>query len=103
MTMRMLMTVKIPNAEFNAALKNGSASKTINRILEDCAAEAVYFTEEEGCRGAILVVNVDKATDIPSLAEPWFISFNAAVRFQITMTPDDLRKSGIDDLGRKWS
>ena len=101
--MRMLMTVKIPNTDFNLALKNGTASKTISRILEECAAEAVYFTEEDGCRGAILVVNVDKPTDIPRLAEPWFLSFNASVRFQITMTPEELRKSGIDDLGRKWS
>lgn len=101
--MRMLMTVKIPNTEFNAALKNGSASKTMNRILEECGPEAVYFTEDEGLRGAILVVNVDDPSQIPRLAEPWFLSFNACVEFRIVMTPEDLRKSGLDDLGKKWS
>ena len=101
--MRMLMNVKIPNAEFNAAVKNGSASKIVNRIIEECAAEAVYFTEEQGCRACILIVNVEEPSKIPRLAEPWFLSFNAAVEFKIVMTPEELRKSGIDDLGRKWN
>jgi hypothetical protein len=100
--MRMLMIVKIPNSEFNAAVKSGSVGKILNRILEDCAPETVYFTEEDGCRGAVLSVNVEKASDVPRLAEPWFLSFNAQVHFQIAMTPEDLRKSGIEDLGRKW-
>ena len=100
--MRMLMNVKIPNLEFNAAVKNGSASKIMNRIIEECAAEAVYFTEEQGCRACILVVNVDEPSKIPRLAEPWFLSFNAAVEFKIVMTPEDLRKSGLEELGRKW-
>ena len=101
--MRMLMTVKIPNAEFNAAVKNGNVTKIMNRILEDCGPEAVYFTEEEGLRTALLVVNIDEPSKIPRFAEPWFLSFNASVEFKIAMTQEDLRKSGLDELGKKWS
>ena len=101
--MRMLMNVRIPNAEFNAAVKSGSADKIMNRIIEECAAEAVYFTEEQGCRACILVVNVNEPSQIPRLAEPWFLSFNAAVEFKIVMTPEDLRKSGLEELGKKWT
>lgn len=100
--MRMLMTVKMPNPEFNAAVKNGNASKIMNRILEDSSPEAVYFTEEEGHRCAILVVNIDDSSKIPRFAEPWFLNFNASVEFKIAMTPDDLKKSGLEELGRKW-
>lgn len=100
--MRMLMTVKMSTTEFNVAVKNGSASKTINNILEDCRAEAAYFTSEDGQRTAVLVVNLDDASSIPRLAEPWFLNFNASVDFKPVMTPDDLRKSGLDELGRKW-
>jgi len=100
--MRVLMTAKMQTAEFNAAVKSGNASKIMNRILEDCGPEAVYFTEEGGVRTAILVVNINDASQIPRLAEPWFLSFNATVEFKIAMTPEDLRKSGLDDLGRKW-
>jgi hypothetical protein len=28
--------------------------------------------------------------------------FNADVEFHIVMTPDDLRKSGLETLGKKW-
>ena len=101
--MRMLMTVKLPNTEFNAAVRYGSASTTLNRILEACAAEAVYFTEMQGQRAALLVVQVDEPSQIPRLAEPWFLAFNAAVEFKIAMTPEDLRKVGLEDLGRNWA
>jgi len=101
--MRMLMTVMLPNTEFNAAVRYGSASKTINRILEECAAECVYFTEMQGQRTALLVVNIDDPSQIPRLAEPWFLSFNAAVEFKVAMTPEDIRKAGLEQLGRSWT
>ena len=100
--MRMLMTVKMPNTEFNAAVRYGSASKVMNHILEVTAAEAVYFTEMQGQRTVLLVLNIDDPSQIPRLAEPWFLSFNAAVEFRVAMTPEDIRKAGLEDLGRNW-
>ena len=100
--MRMLMTVKLPNTEFNAAVRYGSASKTLSRILEESAAEAVYFTEIQGQRSVLLVVNIADPSQIPRYAEPWFLSFNAAVELNVAMTPEDIRKAGIEELGRSW-
>ena len=54
--MRMLITVRIPHEPFNTAVKTGTAGPTIGRILEDIQPEAVYFTEQNGTRGAILVL-----------------------------------------------
>ena len=42
--MRVLMNVRIPHAEFNAAVKDGSVGSKLNRILESIKPEAVYFT-----------------------------------------------------------
>lgn len=100
--MRMLMTVELPHEPFNTAVREGTVGPTLNRILEDLQPEAVYFTEQDGTRGAVLIVNVDKSSDIPALAEPWFLSFNADCRFRIAMTPDDLAAAGLDELGKKW-
>lgn len=100
--MRMLMTVKLSTADFNNSLKSGNASKIINRIIEESKAEAVYFTAEDGCRTAMMVVNFDDPSAIPRFAEPWFLNFNASIDFKPVMTPDDLRKAALDDLGRKW-
>ena len=100
--MRMLMTVEVPHEPFNTAVREGTAGPTLQRILEDLQPEAVYFTEQDGTRGAVLIVNVDNASQIPSLAEPWFLNFNADCRFRIAMTPEDLAAAGLDELGKKW-
>ena len=100
--MRMLIHVKLPHEPFNTAVRNGSVGDTIQRILTEIKPEAVYFTEYEGRRGAILVVNVADSSKIPSLAEPWFLSFNADVEFHAAMNPEDLEKAGLDTIGKKW-
>jgi len=101
--MRMLMNVKIPHKTFNAAVKDGSAGAKIGKILDAIKPEAVYFSEQNGHRGAVLIVDVPDASKIPALAEPWFLTFEADVEFRIAMTPEDLKKSGIDGMGAKWS
>jgi hypothetical protein len=97
------MNVKIPHRPFNAAVKDGSVGPKLNRILEAIKPEAVYFTEQNGQRGAVLVVDMPDSSKIPALAEPWFLTFEADVEFRIAMTPEDLKKGGLDDLGKKWS
>ena len=100
--MRMLMLVKVPHEPFNAAVRKGTAGKTIQSILEEIKPEAAYFTEQDGTRGAILVVDVADPSKIPGLAEPFFLSFNADVEFRIVMSPEDLGKSGLESIGNKW-
>ena len=100
--MRMLMQVKIPNCKFNAAVKDGTISQKMQKILEDIKPEASYFTEYDGQRGAIFIVNVDNPSKVPMLAEPWFIIFDAEVHFHIVMSPEELGKAGLDALGKKW-
>ncbi len=101
--MRMLLKVKIPNEEFNKAVRDGSVGQKIRRILEDAKPEAVYFTENQGQRGALMIVDLAEPSKVPALAEPWFLAFNAEVEFHIVMTPEDLQKAGLEELGKKWS
>jgi hypothetical protein len=75
----------------------------MRRILDEMKPEAVYFSDYEGRRGAILIVNLDNPSKVPSFAEPWFITFNADCEFHVVMTPEDLAKAGLDELGKKWS
>jgi hypothetical protein len=99
----MLLHAKIPHKEFNAAIRDGSAEKKIKQILEETKAEAVYFTEYDGERGAILIININDPSEVPKFAEPWFLSFNADVQFHIVMTPEELGRARLEDLGKKWS
>jgi hypothetical protein len=45
---------------------------------------------------------MEDASRIPSLAEPFYLAFDADVRFHIVMSPEDLEKAGLDELGKKW-
>ena len=101
--MRMLMNVSMPHEPFNAAVRDGSAGKTLDRILKETRPEAVYFTERNGHRGAILIFDLAEPSKIPSVAEPWFLAFNADVEFRVVMTPEDLAKAGLEDVGKKWA
>ena len=101
--MRMLLNVKFPHAEFNQAVRDGTLGQKVRRILEDTKPEAVYFTEQNGQRAAILIIDLADPSKVPSFSEPWFLVFNADVEFHIAMTPEDLQKGGLEELGKKWS
>ena len=101
--MRMLMNVRIPHEPFNTLVKEGTAGEIIGRILADLKPESIYFTEQGGTRGAVAVINVDDPSRIPSFSEPFFLNFNADCEFRIAMSPEDLGKAGLDELGKKWS
>ncbi len=101
--MRMLLHARIPHEEFNAAVRDGSVERKMKQILEETKAEAVYFTEYDGRRGAIMIINLKDPSEVPKFAEPWFLSFNADVQFHIAMTPEELGRAGLEKLGEKWS
>ena len=100
--MRMIMNVSIPHEPFNTAVRQGTAGKMLQKILEAIKPQAAYFTEQNGHRGAVLIVDMKDASAIPALAEPWFLSFNADCNFRIAMTPEDLARSGLDQIAKGW-
>ncbi|WP_341319172.1 panthothenate synthetase [Paraburkholderia sp. IMGN_8] len=100
--MRMLLNIRIPHEPFNTFVREGTVGEVMARILEETKPEAAYFTEQNGARGAVLVVNLDDPSGIPALAEPWFLKFNADCEFRIAMVAEDLRKAGLENLGSKW-
>ena len=77
--MKMLMHVRFPLEPFNAAVRDGSAGQKLQKILEAIKPDATYFTAGNGQRGGTFVVNVDDPSDIPALAEPFFLTFDASV------------------------
>ena len=100
--MRMLMNVRIPHEPFNGAVRKGTVVQIMKRILEESKPEAVYFTEQNGTRGAMIIININDPSEIPFYAEPWFLNFNADCEFRIAMTPGDLERAGLDKIGKKW-
>lgn len=102
--MKMLLTVEFPNEPFNALVRSGKVGEIIGRILDTIKPETAYFTEQDdGKRGGIFVVNLQDSSDVPALAEPFFLKFQANCKFRILMSPDDLQKAGLEELGKKWA
>jgi len=101
--MKMLLTVEIPHEPFNSLVRSGKAGDILGRILDAIKPEAVYFTEQDGMRCRIYVINVDKPSDVPAFAEPFFLNFHANCKFRIVMSPEDLQKAGLEELGKQWA
>src|SRR6266513_945476 len=102
--MRFLLKVNIPVESGNAAAKAGKLGETIQRILVDLKPEAVYFTDNNGQRTAFIFLDMQDASQIPAIAEPWFLAFNASVEIHPVMVPDDLMKAGpaIEQAVKKY-
>ncbi len=90
------MHVKLPNRELDAFVKDGSGGQRIGRILEAARPEAVYFTEHDGRREAIMIVQVAGPSDLSRLAGPWLATFNDTLDSHIETSPDDFRKAATD-------
>ena len=103
--MRFLVKVNIPVEAGNAAAKAGKLGSTIQSILADLKPEAVYFTDDKGQRTGYLFLEMQDASQIPAIAEPWFLAFNASVEIHPVMVPDDLASAGsaIEAAAEKYS
>jgi hypothetical protein len=101
--MRMMMIASMPVESFNEAVKDGSTQAKMKKIMDQAKPEAAYFTALNGKRTAVLIVDLADPSKIPSLAEPWFLTFNASVDFYPVMVPQDLAAAGLDGIGKQWA
>jgi hypothetical protein len=94
----MMMRVSIPVEAGNAAVRTGALGSTIQKILAEIKPEASYFVEEDGKeedgkRTAYLFFDMTDSSQLPALAEPWFLAFNASLTVRPAMNPQDLAKA----------
>ena len=92
--MRTLIHISIPVESGNAAARAGTLGSTMQKILQEMKAEAAYFTTTPGGeRGGFIVCDLQDSSQIPAIAEPLFLAFNAKLWFHPVMTADDLAKA----------
>jgi uncharacterized protein DUF3303 len=92
--MRMMMQFSIPVEAGNEAARTGAFGASFQKILETLKPEAAYFTSgASGERGGIIVFDMKDASQIPAVAEPFFLAFNASVKFTPVMNAQDLAKA----------
>ena len=91
--MRMMMRVSIPVEAGNAAISNGTLGSTMQKILGEIKPEAAYFATENGERTGFIFFDMTDPSQIPAIAEPFFLAFNARVHLQPAMNLQDLAAS----------
>lgn len=90
--MRFLVKVSFPVEAGNAAAKK-DGFRVIQAILEQQKPEAAYFIADGGRRTGILIMDISDASDLPRIAEPWFLALNASIEATPAMIPEDLQKA----------
>jgi hypothetical protein len=91
--MRMMMRVSFPVEAGNAAIMNGKLGSTIQKILGEIKAEAAYFATNGGERTGYIFFDMTDSSQLPAVAEPFFLAFNARVDVQPAMNAQDLAAS----------
>jgi len=102
--MRCLLKVSIPVETGNVSMADGTLPNTIESILNEIKPEAAFFAEDNGKRTGFIFLDLKETSQIPALAEPWFLAFNAHVEFHPAMNLDDLKKAtpGIEKAVKKY-
>jgi len=98
-TMRTLLRVTCEVAASNKAIIDGTLAKVMKSTMEKIQPEASYFATNEGCRSGFMVFDLKDPSDIPSIAEPFFLSMNAKVEFSPVMNAEEMQK-GLEKFGK---
>lgn len=102
--MRTMLKVNMSTEAANELARQGRLGATIRSILDDLKPEAAYFTDDNGERTGFIVFDLKEPSQIPAVAEPWFLTLNAKVSFRPAMNADDLAKAvpGIEQAVKKF-
>ena len=103
--MRFLVKVNMPVEAGNRLAQGRKLGTTIPSILADLQPETAYFTDNNGQRSGFLFLDMQDASQIPAIVEPWFLAFNASIEIHPVMVPGDLAKAGsaIEAAVKKYS
>jgi len=102
--MRVFLKASMTVETGNQAIRSGKLPETIQAILDEQKPEAAYFIADNGKRTALLFLDIQDVSQLPALAEPWFLAFNATVEVTPAMNIADLAKAGpaIEKAVRKY-
>jgi hypothetical protein len=99
--MRMLLRVQMEVEAGNSAIKDGSFGEILDAVMARIKPEAAYFTAIDGKRTGLIFFDLENASDIPAIAEPFFHGVNAALDLFPVMTPEDVQ-TGLAEASKAF-
>lgn len=102
--MRFLVKAQMDVDAANELAKQGTLGSTIQSIVEELKPEAAYFFADDGKRTALLVMDMDDPSQLPAVAEPFFLALKASIHVTPAMVAEDLAKAGpsIEQAAKKY-
>jgi ketopantoate reductase len=74
-------------------VKDPNFLKNLEEYLQKFNCEAAYFTEVNGSRTMVLILDLPSTEMIPAIVEPLFQGFDANVEIHPAMNLDELKKA----------
>jgi hypothetical protein len=94
--MKFIVEVDFPHEPFNTYVRKGVAGEKIAEAIGAIKPEVVYCTDNGVGRGAIMIVDLDSASQVPHVTEPLMLAFDASVHYRVALGMDDLEAAGLD-------
>jgi hypothetical protein len=94
--MKLIVEVSFPLEPFNTLVREGTIGAKIGEILGAIKPEVAYFTDNGPGRGALMIIDIERASQIPDVTEPLMLGFDASVHYRIAISPEDLQSAGLE-------
>jgi hypothetical protein len=94
--MKFIVEVDFPLEPFSTYIRQGTAGEKMVEVLGAIKPEVIYFTDRGVGRGAVMIVDVDSAGQVPHVTEPLMLNFGASVHYRIAMSPAELQSAGLE-------
>jgi hypothetical protein len=99
--MRMLLKMRMDVEAGNHAIKDGSFGQMLERVMGQIEPEAAYFTAIDGKRTGLIFFDLRDPSDIPKIAEPFFMTVGASIDLFPVMTPEEVQK-GLEEAAKDF-
>ncbi|WP_406838189.1 DUF3303 family protein [Streptomyces sp. AHU1] len=96
--MRVMLKATMDTDKANELIRSGKLPELMRETMDRVKPESAYFTAHEGSRTCYLVFDMQDSSQMPVIAEPFFMDLGARVEFSPVMNADDLSK-GLSQLG----
>jgi hypothetical protein len=94
--MKFIVEADFPLEPFSTYVREGTAGEKIGAVLGAIKPEVVYFTDTGVGRGAMMIVELDNASQIPHVTEPLMLNFKASVHYRLAISPEELQSAGLE-------
>jgi len=100
--MKLMVNFELPTEFLNTLSREGKAGSTMTEIMEELEPEAAYFYAPNGRRGGTMILSIDDASQIPAILEPFYLRLEAKCECHLVMSPEELSRAGLEELGKRW-